>query len=400
MATFEYDALTTSGRLMRGVVEAGSQEEASEMLRDMELTVNEIARAKEKRAKTAIGRNELLLFNQQLASITKAGIPLEKGLRELAVDVGSRSMRKLITEVADDLEAGVSIDKAIEQRRQRFPSLYSRILEAGVKTGRLGEMLTSLNRHIEIGNRTRRIIFEAMCYPAVVFTLAAVIITGVFISVVPSFTTILLDMAGDDYTRLPVLTRWFLKMAENVIPFWIGVVIFIASMTALWGVLSASPGGRRFKESIFLKIPLIGLIYHRGVLARMAEAMAILVAAGCDMPEILRLSAGASGSEKMKLECEMLAGQIEQGQAIVETGMGCGMIPRLFLYSVQLGSQRNELQDNLYILGTMYSQQTHCLQNRLQAVMLPTMIIGLGIFIGAMVLAMFLPMVSIITVMI
>ena len=84
----------------------------------------------------------------------------------------------------------------------------------------------------------------------------------------------------------------------------------------------------------------------------------------------------------------------------MEAGTGRGMIPRLFLYSVQLGSQRNELQDNLYILGTMYSQQTHCLQNRLQAVMLPMMIIGLGMFIGAMVLAMFLPMVKIITVMI
>ena len=399
MATFEYDALTTSGRLMRGVVEAGSQEEASEMLRDMELTVNEIAKAKEKRAKTAIGRNELLLFNQQLASITKAGIPLEKGLRELAVDVGSRSMRKLITEVADDLEAGVSIDKAIEQRGQRFPSLYSRILEAGVKTGRLGEMLTSLNRHIEIGNRTRRIIFEAMCYPVVVAVLAAVIITGLFILVVPSFTEVFLDMSSGK-ASLPILTQWFIQMADNVIPFWICVIIFIAAMTALWGVLSASPGGRRFKESIFLKIPLIGLIYHRGVLARMAEAMAILVAVGCDMPETLRLSAGASGSEKMKLECEMLAGQIEQGQAIMEAGMGRGIIPRLFLYSVQLGGQRNELQDNLYILGTMYSEQTRCFQNRLQAVMLPMMIIGLGMFIGAMVLAIFLPMVKIITVMI
>jgi type IV pilus assembly protein PilC len=399
MATFEYNALTASGRLMRGVVEAGSQEEASEMLRDMDLTVNEIAKAKEKRAKTAIGRNELLLFNQQLASITKAGIPLEKGLRELAVDAGSRSMRKLITEVADDLEAGVSIDKAIEQRQQRFPALYSRILEAGVKTGRLGEMLTSLNRHIEIGNRTRRIIFEAMCYPVVVAVLAAVVITAVFILVVPPFSEVLFDMSNGNAT-LPMLTQWFIQMADNVIPFWICVIIFIAAMTALWGVLSASPGGRRFKESIFLKIPLIGLIYHRGVLARMAEAMAILVAAGCDMPETLRLSAGASGSEKMKLECETLAGQIEQGEAVMEAGMSCGMIPRLFLYSVQLGSQRNELQDNLYILGTMYSEQTHCLQNRLQAVMLPTMIIGLGMFIGTMVLAMFLPMVRIITVMI
>jgi type II secretory pathway component PulF len=129
----------------------------------------------------------------------------------------------------------------------------------------------------------------------------------------------------------------------------------------------------------------------------MAEAMAIMVAAGCDMPLSLRLSSGATGSQKLILESEVLAGQIEQGVNILEAGQFCRMIPRLFLYSVQLGTQRNELQDNLYSLGQMYAEQARCGQARLQAVLLPLMIVGVGGFIAMTILAMFLPMIQIVT---
>ncbi len=395
MATFEYSALTSGGRLMKGTLEAGSAQQASEMLGQMQLTVNELQKMRQKKPKTPVGRSEFLLFNQQLASITKAGIPLDRGLRELANDVGSRSMRKLILEIADDLSAGVSIEDAIERRKKHFPALYGRILKAGVETGRLSEMLTSLNRHLEVGVRTKRIIFEALCYPVLVFTLAAVIITGLFVMVIPAFAEILADMS-DGNARLPWLTQTILKMADNVLPFWIGVFILIALGSAVYAILSASPEGRRIKESVLLGVPIMGRLYRSGILARIAEAMALLIGAGCEMGQCLRLSAGASGSEKMKFDCDVLAGEIEQGVPIMEAGHACRMIPRLFLYSIQLGSQRNELQDNLLSLGRMYGEQTRCLQSNLQAILLPAMIILVGSFVATMILAMFLPMVNII----
>jgi type IV pilus assembly protein PilC len=399
MATFEYNALTSGGRLMKGTLEAGSPDQASEMLNEMQLTVNEIQKAREKKPpRTAIGRSEFLLFNQQLASITKAGIPLERGLRELAHDIGSRSMRKLVTEVADDLAAGASIEDAIEKRKKHFPALYGKILKAGVESGRLSEMLTSLNRHLEVGTRTRRIIIEALCYPAIVFSLAAIIITGLFLTVVPSFKEVLMDMS-DGQVRLPFLTQVFMDMSENIVPFWIGVFIFVGIVVGIYAILSSSPAGRRIKESVFLRVPIIGRLYRSGVIARVAEAMALLVGAGCSMGQCLRLSAGASGSEKMKLECEVLAAEVDQGMGVMEAGHVCRMIPRLFLYSVQLGTQRNELQDNLFSLGQMYGEQTRCLQANLQSLLLPAMIILLGTFVGTMVVAMFLPMIKMITVM-
>jgi type II secretory pathway component PulF len=395
MATFEYNALTSAGRLMKGTIEAGTNQEADELLKQMQLVVNSVEKAKAKKPKTAIGRNEFVLFNQQLASITKAGIPLERGLRELAGDISSRSMRRLVDAIADELEAGVSIEQAFEKRQKHFPPLYGRILKAGVETGRLSEMLTSLNRHLEMANQTRRIIFEALTYPAVILVLAAIILTGVFTFIIPQFGVVLEEMT--EGSQLPALTRLFLSMSKNVVPFWTTVAFVIAAIVVLYMMLSASASGRRFKESLLLDIPVIGRVYHSSVLSRMAEGMAIMVAAGSDMPVSLRLSSGATGSEKLILESEALAGQIEQGANILEAGQFCRIIPRLFLYSIQLGTQRNELQDNLYSLGQMYAEQARCGQARLQAVLLPVMLIGVGCFLAMTILAMFLPMISIIT---
>jgi len=395
MATFEYNALTSAGRLMKGTIEAGTPDEAGELLEGMQLSVNSIEKATPKKLKTAIGRNEFMLFNQQLASITRAGIPLEKGLRELAGDVSSRSMRTLIGDIAGELEGGVSIEDAFEKRQKRFPPLYGRILKAGVETGRLSEMLTSLNRHLELVTRTRRIIFEAFGYPAVILVMSAIIITGIFMFIIPQFGTILGEMT--EGAVLPGLTRLFLSMARNVLPFWTAVGFIIAAIIFVFAMFSSFSAGRRLRESLFMMIPVIGRVYHSSLLSRMAEAMAMMVSAGCDMPACLRLAAGSTGSEKLILESEVLAGQIEQGANILEAGQFCRVIPRLFLYSIQLGTQRNELQDNLYSLGQMYSEQARYGQARLQAILLPTALIGVGGIVMLCVLAMFLPMIKIIT---
>ena len=132
MAVFQYQALTQAGRLMKGTLEAGSPSEASDLLSQMELTVQSVEKTVASKAATPIGRNEFVLFNQQLASIAKAGIPLERGLRELSHDIASPKMRRLIEEIATDLEAGMDIQEAFEKRQRDLPPLYGRILKAGV----------------------------------------------------------------------------------------------------------------------------------------------------------------------------------------------------------------------------------------------------------------------------
>jgi type II secretory pathway component PulF len=395
MATFEYSAMTASDRLMKGIIEAGSVQEASELLEQMRLKVNSLEKAKSEKPKTPIARTEFLLFNQQLASLTKAGIPLEQGLRELSKDVASKPMRKLIDSIARDLEAGMSIERAFEKRKEHFPPLYGRILKAGVETGRLSEMLTSLNRHLEISNQTRRIVFEAMAYPAVVFAFGSIIMTFMLIFVTPKFKDVLSEMLEGQ--GLPLLTQFVFVMSQNVLYFWLAVGCLVATIFVINLILRSSAEGRRIREMIILHIPALGPLYHSTILSKMAEAMAMMVAAGCDMPTCLRLAPDATGSEILTKEGGMIAGQIEKGAGILDAGQFCRVMPRFFLYSIQLGSQRNELQDNLRSLGDMYAQQVRSAQTRLQGLLLPVMIIVVGFFIMMSVCAIFLPMVNIIS---
>ena len=394
MAIFRYDALTSAGRLMKGTIEAGTPQEASGQLTGMGLLVNTLEKTRQDQPRTPIGRNEFLLFNQQLASITKAGIPLERGLRELAQDISSAAMRQLVEDIAADLEAGVPLEEAFQKREKHFPPLYGRILKAGVETGRLSEMLTSLNRHLELAGQTRRIVFEALSYPAVILALGAIIITGVFRLVIPQFQAILKDMVGG---KLNPVTNAVFTLADNIIPFWFAVAVLVGIVAVLLASLSSSPAGRRFKERLFFHLPVIGRLYHSSILSRMAEAMALLIGAGCDVPEALRLGAVTSGSETLTTESDLVAQQIERGSNILEAGQGTRVLPRLFLYSVQLGAQRNELQDNLYSLGEMYADQARAGQSRLQTFLLPLMIIIIGGVIATAILSMFLPMIQVIT---
>ncbi len=394
MARFEYSGLTAGQRLMKGVIEAGSPQEASEQLEQMQLKVTSVEKAEPARPKTAIGRTEFQLFNQQLASITKAGIPLERALRELSKDIASRRMRKLIDEIATDLEAGVSIEQAFEKRAKQFPPLYGRILKAGVETGRLSEMLTSLNRHLDIANRTRKIVFEATAYPAVILVLGAIISTIVLVFIVPQFEEVLKEMVWGNLNAVSTLV---FAMSRNVVAFWSAVGLIVAGVVVLLFLLSRFAAGRRLKESLGLGLPVFGRVYHGSIMGKTAEAMAMMVSAGCDMPACLRLSAAASGSEKIMADSEILAGQIEKGTNILEAGRLCRVIPRFFLYSIQLGSQRNELQDSLYSLGEMYAEQVRCSQARLQTLLLPIMLILVGGFLAMTIMGIFLPLVQIVS---
>jgi type II secretory pathway component PulF len=393
MAIFSYHAVTKDDRKMTGEIEAASQDQAKLLLEEMNLSVHSLEKARPHRPHTHIGRNEFILFNQQLASIAKAGVPLEQGLRELVRDVESRRVRNLIEDILTDLDQGMSLQDAFEKRKDLFPPLYGQIIQAGVQSGRLGEMLASLNRHIEISRQTRRIIVESVTYPLFILIFGAVLLTGFLGWVAPSFQMMFSDMGN----CLPLFTRVFFGLSKHLADFWIGAGIVVGGLILLSVLLRTSPAGRRFKEGIYYRLPILGRLLHRSILSRLADAMALLIGAGCDMPTTLRLAAGATGSETMRQQCDAVAGHIEKGETIVNAGALCPAIPPFFVYTVQLGAQRNELEDNLYSLAEMYAQQTQTNQARLRSLLMPGLLILVGGFIGLGVVALFMPMVGMVS---
>jgi type IV pilus assembly protein PilC len=219
--------------------------------------------------------------------------------------------------------------------------------------------------------------------------------TFVLVFLIPKFRGILQEMLGGQ--ELPMMTQFALAMSDHILYFWLVVGCLVVAIFGVNTILRSFPEGRRIREAIFLHIPAFGPLYHSTILSKMAEAIAMMVAAGCDMPTCLRLGPDATGSETLTREGDMIAGQIEKGAGILDAGQFCRVMPRFFLYSIQLGSQRNELEDNLRSLGDMYAQQVRSAQVRLQGLLLPVMIIFVGFFIMLCILAIFLPMIKIIS---
>lgn len=393
MALFRYQALTEHGRLMEGTLEAASPTEARAVLEKMNLSVQQIQMCTEPKPPPPIGPNEFLLFNQQLASLTKAGIPLEQGLRQLARDAASARMKQLMEQIADDLQAGLTLDQAVAKREKQFPPLYSLILKTGIQSGRLSEMLIIFNRYLEITQQTRRILVESLTYPAVVLLLALLIVTLVCRFIMPTQEEVIRDFT--DGRSIPLITTFYIRMSYHIVEIWVVLLAFVVSGLFVWRFLSSRPAGRLIQESFLFRIPLLGRTLLSSHLARLAESMGLLVAAGCPLPQCLRLGGQASGSETLQRDSHLAAEHIESGGSLLEAAAACRKLPMLFLYSLQLGCQRNDLAGHLKILAKTYAQQTQVLQSYLRAMLDPLAIIGLGFIIASMILALFLPYTSI-----
>ena len=169
-------------------------------------------------------------------------------------------------------------------------------------------------------------------------------------------------------------------------------------LAARWA-LGRFAGGRRLKETLLFGMPVLGRLARDTILSRAADATALLVASGCDLPTCLRLAGGASGSELVRGDFDMLAGHVEAGESLAGAGGSCRVLPTLFLYSMELGSQRNDLAEGLRGLSEMYAGQARASQGRLQGLLLPTLLVVAGSLVGLAITAMFLPIVHVLTAM-
>jgi len=161
--------------------------------------------------------------------------------------------------------------------------------------------------------------------------------------------------------KLNPITQMVFDLADNIVPFWIGVRFWLVIVVVIFTALSSSPAGRRAREQMFLRVPALGRLYRNSTLSRMAEAMALLVGAGCDIPEALRLGAVASGSSTLGLESDLIAQQVER-ERISSKPARAPPWCRGSSSTPSARAQRNELQDNLYSLGEMYADQARARQ--------------------------------------
>mgnify|MGYP006287467443 FL=1 len=389
MPMFAYQARTESGRRMTGRVEADAADAARGVLEQMQLKVEELTRlAPDRSGGTRIGRAEFLLFNRQLAAVAEAGIPLPTGLRQVAREVRKRSLKETIEAIATELEDGAEPGEAFARHGKHFPPLYGRIVQAGVRTGRLGEMLTSLSRHVDFASQTRRMLVEALTYPIIVLLFAGAVLSLVFYLVSPYLLTEQMDLLyyhqSEDLTALRAIA------STGLATFWGAVGVLAVAVVALALAAWRSEGGRRLMERLLLVAPGIGAVWRRGKIAQFADALAVLVAAGTELPSALRLAA-AGCSALVRCDAERLAEAVERGADPADLHGDLGVLQPMLLLSLGIGQSRRDLDDQLYLLSETYLRQGQAGQSRLKALLMPITLILLGIVVALAFGALFAP---------
>ncbi|MEM8783540.1 MAG: type II secretion system F family protein [Planctomycetota bacterium] len=338
-----------------------------------------------------LGALDFAAFNRQLAQLTEAGMPVASGLRLIAADVRRGRLSRSIEAVADELEGGADLSEAFERHRGAFPPLYAQLVEVGVKTGRLPGVLLNLGRHLSRVSRLRIALWRALAYPLVVL----VMLVGVMVIwagwVAPQFGEIFEDFG----TQMPALTLWVLTASGWMLPMACVILGLLVAVPVLWKLMDRFWVAVGERERLLMRLPLLGPALKRGAVARWCGLLRLGVDAGMDLPGALRMAGSASASRAVDEDADVIAHAIERGEELkAVNGDRLRVVPGAVPASMHLATTHADLPGVLENLEAMYGQQAELRLGTLQAVIAPVLLVLLALALGLMTMAMFLPLVK------
>ncbi|HUO10253.1 MAG TPA: type II secretion system F family protein [Phycisphaerae bacterium] len=396
-AQFRYEAQTPDGLTVRGALEAATAADAHTKLAALGLRVLSVDPAPEPAPHpdktTPLGPDDFLVFNQQLAHLTAAGLPVERGLRLIATDVKSGRLASAANAVAAELEKGVPLKDAFARHASRFPSLYARLVDAGIKAANLPAMLFNLGRHLELITRLRRALWRAFSYPVAVTTILSLVLLYISLVIVPMFTEIFRDF----HTSLPALTQFFLDVGPLYPAFLATVAIVVAALLLIVWALRVTGKSGFLVDQIGLRLPVIGRVLHANLIARWCDSLRLGVEAGLDLPRAISLASESTGSARLAHETTRLTDALAAGRPIgdIHAG-GSDLLPATVPAAFELASRAGDLPGTLGMLSRMYEEQAEQRLRTLPAIITPTLMIFVGGCIALTVISMFLPLVKLI----
>ena len=392
MSAFDYSAQCPNGAAISGTVEAADHAAALVQLEKMGLTNVDLTLAQAPPARRPLGRTDFIFFNEQLASLAQAGVCLDDGLRQLARDVSTPSLKRVLEQTADDLEAGLPLDQALTKHQGQIPPLYARAIKAGVENGQLAGTLLNLSHHLRLVAQTKRLIVEALSYPLTVLLVALVLLSLIFIYLVPQFKLIFADFDA----TLPGLTLMVLACSEYLPSVLLGLAVLVLLTLVFYLSTHVSTRNRLVFDRILLHLPLVGPLLRDSLRARFLRAAAFSLGSGIPLPEALRLGADAVAHPTVTEEAGRLADRVEQGASVFEASDTLRLIPPGFAFAVDACIQRGNLPEVLTQLATAYESRAMYSQSIMRTWIGPALVVCVGVLVGLCVVSMFLPLVSLI----
>jgi type IV pilus assembly protein PilC len=391
MPTFTYSAReSVTGREIRNMVDAASEQAAIAALLNRNLLVLSIQERIGKKGKTKGGKvklADLVVFTRQLATMVDAGIAIVQSLQALADQSPNKVMRDVIRDVCTRVESGESFSEALQKHPKAFNRLYVAMVSAGEKGGLLAEILARLATYLETTDRLRKKIKTAMMYPTAVTTVAICITIFLLVKVIPVFK----DVYTSFDAKLPAPTQALIDISE-VLTHWL-LVIIIGLAAAVYGWLRyiKTKKGREFWDAKRIKLPVFGPIAHKICLARFTRTFASLVHSGVPILEVLQIVSQTVGNTVLEKAVKTAASDIERGEGISQALAKHPVFPSMVTRMMTAGEQTGNIDTMLERVSDFLDEEIENSLSGLMSLIEPLLIVFLGVVIGGMVICMYLP---------
>ncbi len=401
MATvYKWSGKTLRGTMQSVEVTADNKEAVAALLRKQRITPTKIS---PKQAQLfggllsgmgSVSSKDIVVFTRQFATMIDAGLPLVQALEILSKQTESKALAAVISEVKNDVEGGATYADALKKHTKVFDELYVNMVAAGETGGILDTILNRLAGYIEKSMKLKKKVKGAMMYPAVITTVAVGVISVIMIFVIPIFAQMFSSMGG----TLPLPTR-FVMWLSGFLSGKGGLFLFAGIVAFIIGIIQArkTEKGKHFFDRLILKLPIFGLLIKKVAVAKFTRTLGTLISSGVPILEGLDICAKTSGNKVIEYAVGDVRKAVSEGKTIAEPLMKTGVFPPMVNQMISVGEATGALDSMLSKIADFYDDEVDNTVNNLTSLMEPMMMVFLGGAVGFIVVAMYLPIFKMIT---
>ncbi len=399
MATYVWAGRTLAGERRAGELEADNQADALKELRRLRIIVASVRPKPKAITLTLPGgggvkTHDLVVFTRQFATMINAGLPLVSCLDILGRQAESKNFGGVVQDTMREVEAGATLSEAMRKHPKAFSDLYVNMIAAGEAGGLLDIILQRLAVYLEKTEELQRRVKGALMYPTVVLVAAVGCTSGMLIFVIPTFANIFADFGG----QLPLPTRVVLWMSNALRHFWWVFVAAGVGGFAAFKRFTATKRGKAWFDRVVLRVPVLGTVVQKASIARFTRTLGTLLSSGVPILNGLEITARTAGNAVLEDALDTARVSIRGGETIAAPLRETKVLPPMVTQMISVGEETGQLDEMLGKIADFYEDEVNAAVAALASIIEPVMIVVMGVLVGGMLVAMYLPMFKLVTV--
>jgi type IV pilus assembly protein PilC len=396
MPAFAYVVKDKNGRTHSGLLETDSRQALIEQLWKQDFVVISIEECRSRHgasraARMAVKADQLVIFSRQLATLVASGIPVLGGIDVLRDQIEDRTFKRILAKIRDDIEGGASLSESLARYPRVFSEFFVNMVKAGEASGQLDEILDRLANYLEKTESLVRKVRASLFYPALVTFMAFAITAFLVIAVVPKFKEIFASLGG----QMPLPTRILMAISDGMRTYLAAEVLAMVLLVAGLRCYIGTKAGRRWFDQTKLRMPILGKLFQKVAIARFARTLATLVKAGVPILNAMEIVAKTAGNKIVEQAVMAARTSIREGQNIATPLASSKVFPPMVTRMIAVGEKTGELERMLSKIADFYENEVDAAVTGLTSLIEPLVIAFLGIVVGSIVIALFLPIFTI-----